>query len=135
MGRELYIFDTFCESLAKCSAAIKQFGINLDHLITKGTVADFDDNPLNCLVCITAIQVNNNLLFKTIHPYVWISLLPRSKFKFIFSFTFRIYIHCNSLSALLISWTYCSNLLYCKKRMPDANELQIHIHVLLKTFS
>lgn len=57
MGKELMILDIFREAVSKCSLALEQFGINVIRLIMEGTEKDFKDNPLNSLICITAVQV------------------------------------------------------------------------------
>lgn len=57
MGRELMVFDVFREAVMKCSAAIEPFGISPMKLIMEGVDSDFQDNTLNCFMCITSIQV------------------------------------------------------------------------------
>jgi fatty acid synthase len=56
MGQEMMVFDNFRESILKCSDALRHLGCDPYSLIMKG-----DDevwtNTMNCMVCITAIQV------------------------------------------------------------------------------
>lgn len=60
MVRQLMSIPAFDESLRSSSDAVVDFGVNVYEMLQCDDPSFYKNNTLNCMLAITAIQVNND---------------------------------------------------------------------------